>query len=205
MAVYHRAAACLVLLLACRAGAQSIRQDAHRIRPDAQSITPDVRLLVRIKSHMREELSHLPNYTCLETIARFRKEPGREPPSKGQLKPLDTVRLEIVYSDHREWYGSPGDRKLSSDDPAGFVGSGMIGNGAFARTLHNIFEGAILTYRGEEAWGGRTAVRYDFHLPRLLKGLEVTLAGGTGTVGEEGSLWVDPQTLDLIHLESHAS
>src|SRR5215470_12224497 len=80
-----------------------------------QDFAPEVQLLTRIKAHLREELSQIPNYTCLETIARFHKEPGRPAQGRGQLKPLDTVRLEIVYSDHREWYGSPGDRKLSVD------------------------------------------------------------------------------------------
>jgi len=107
---------------------------------------------------MREELSHLPNYTCLETIARFRKEPGHPSQFQGQLKPLDTVRLEIVYSNHREWYGSPGSRNLSADDPVEFIGSGMIGNGAFAITLHNIVEGATFRYRGEEALAGGPAI-----------------------------------------------
>src|ERR1700747_1065910 len=87
-----------------------------------QDLAPDVLLLARIKSHMREELSHIPNYTCLETISRFRKDPVSDAPANKQLAPLDTVRLEIVYSDHREWYGSPGGRNLSADNPVGFVG-----------------------------------------------------------------------------------
>ena len=169
-----------------------------------QDLAPDVLLLARIKSHIREELSHIPNYTCLETIARFHKEPGPPTQVHKWLKPLDMVRLEIVYSNHREWYGSPGDRNLSVDNPVAFVGSGMVGNGAFASTLNNVLEGASFTYRGEEAWGGRMAVRYDFRLPRLLKGLTISIPGGTGTVGEEGTLWADPQSLDLIRLESRA-
>ena len=59
-----------------------------------QSLAPEVLLLARIKSHMREELAHLPNYTCLETIARFRKEPGHPSRFQGHLRPLDTVRLD---------------------------------------------------------------------------------------------------------------
>ncbi len=79
----------------------------------AQGLSPELQLLERIKSHMRNELSKLPNYTCLETLARFQNEskPG------GRLEPLDTVRLEIAYSNHREWFGAPGDRNFSSDNP----------------------------------------------------------------------------------------
>jgi hypothetical protein len=167
-----------------------------------QDLAPDVLLLARIKSHMREELSHVPNYTCLETISRFRKDPGSHPRSHGHLTALDTVRLEIVYTNHREWYGSPGDRTLSVDNPVAFIGGGMIGNGAFALMLNNILEGASITYHGEETLGGRTAVRYDFRLARLLKAYKISIPGGQGIVGQEGSLWADPQSLDLIRLES---
>ncbi|MBZ5626749.1 MAG: hypothetical protein LAQ69_49940 [Acidobacteriia bacterium] len=170
----------------------------------AQNLAPEVLLLARIKSHMREELAHVPNYTCLETIARFRKEPGRPSPFQGELKPMDTVRLEIVYADRKEWYGSPGDRNLSTDNPVEFIGSGMIGTGAFALTLSNVFEGAAFTYRGEDAVSGRKAAKYDFHLPQLLKVFQISILGGSGTVGEEGSFWADPQSLDLLRLESHA-
>jgi hypothetical protein len=93
---------------------------------------------------------------------------------------------------------------LSVDNPVAFVGSGLIGNGAFASTLNNVLQGASFTYRGEEAWGGRMAVKYDFRLPRLLNGLTISIPGGKGTVGERGSLWADPQSLDLIRLESRA-
>jgi len=103
-----------------------------------QDLAPDVLLLSRIKRHLREELAHVPNYTCLETISRFHNNPGQNPQSS-QLKPLDTVRLEIVYTDHREWYGSPGARDLTVDNPVAFIGTGMIGNGAFAMTLNKPF------------------------------------------------------------------
>ena len=171
-------------------------------RAAAQDLAPEMLLLARIKSHMREELSHLPNYTCLETIARFHKEPGHPSKFQGQLEPLDALRLEIVYSNHSEWYGAPGDPNFTADNPFGFIGSGMIGTGAFATILHNVLEGALVTYRGQEDLGGRTAVTYDFRLPDWE--LEISIPGGFGTVGEEGSFWVDPQSLDLIRLESRA-
>jgi hypothetical protein len=115
------------------------------------------------------------------------------------------VRLEIVYADRREWYGSPGAQSLSVEHPVAFIGGGMIGNGAFAITLSNILMGGIFTYRGEEQLDGRPTVRYDFRLPRLLGPLQVSIGGGVGTTGEEGSLWVDPQSLDLVRMASRAA
>lgn len=168
----------------------------------AQDLSPEPQLLVRIESHMREELSHLPNYTCLETIARFQNETARQSKPPGRLEPLDTVRLEVVYSNRREWYGAPGERSLSADNPLEFVDSGLVGTGAFAMILHNVFEAAMITYRGQEDLGGRTAVKYDFRLPG--PALKISIPGGLGTVGQEGSFWVDPQSLDLIRLDSRA-
>src|SRR5258707_1312890 len=43
----------------------------------AQDLAPETLLLARIKYRVGEELSNLPNYTCLETITRFRKAPVR--------------------------------------------------------------------------------------------------------------------------------
>lgn len=170
----------------------------------AQDVAPGVALLAYIKAHMRDEIAHLPDYTCLETISRFHKEADSSLLLHERLKPLDTVRLEIVYSDHHEWYGSPGESSLGGDDPAAFVGSGLIGNGAFASTLNNILAAAVFSYQGEQAVDGRAAVRYDFLYPRFPKGFEVSMVGGAGTVGQRGSLWADPQSLDLIRLESYA-
>jgi hypothetical protein len=170
-----------------------------------QDLAPEVLLLSRIKRHLREELARTPNYTCLETISRFRHDP-KSPlqPHKG-LARQDTVRLEIVYTDRREWYGSPGDKNMSIDNPVAFIGDGMIGTGAFAMTMHNILEGGIFTYSGEEISDGRQTVKYNFRVPRLLKSLEISMEGARGTVGEEGAIWVDPQSLDLIRVESGAA
>jgi len=164
----------------------------------AQGLSPDLQLLERIKSHMREEISQLPNYTCLETLARFQNESK----PRGRLEPLDTVRLEIAYSNHREWYGAPGDRNFSSDNPLELVGSGMIGTGAFAIILTNVFHSSLITYRGEEELDGQMAVKYDFRMPG--KALEISIPGGLGAVGLEGFFWVNPQSLDLIRLDTRA-
>src|SRR5580700_5328853 len=134
------------LLLACLAAAQDRLPE---------------QLLERIKSHMRKELSQLPNYTCLETLARFQNESK----PRGRLEPLDTVRLEIAYSNRREWFGAPGDRNFSSDNPLELVGSGMIGTGAFAIILTNVFHSSLITYRGQEELRGRMAAKYDFRMP----------------------------------------
>lgn len=165
----------------------------------AQELAPGVVLLARIKAKIREELANQPNYTCLETVTRFHKTAGGD-----KLRPLDRVQLEIVYSDHKEWYGSPGDRNLNVAEPTTFTGSGLMGNGMFATTLNNVVGGGIFTYRGEDTADGRTVARYDFQYPREPKGLEISLPGGAGRVGLRGTLVADAKTLDLVRLEARA-
>src|SRR5215471_6219923 len=167
----------------------------------AQDLSPDLHLLVRIKSHMREELSKLPNYTCLETVSRVHREPTQHV-KVHKLEPLDTVVLEVVYSNHQEYYGIPGDGKLNVANPSNFVGSGLMGSGAYAMTLHNALEAARITFVTWESLRGLTAAKYDFHV--LARALQISIPGGVGMVGEEGSFWVDPTSLDLIRLDSRA-
>ena len=170
----------------------------------AQDLTPEVLLLSHIKSYLRYEFAHLPNYTCLETIARFQRASSRG----GKFKPLDTVGLEIACNGRREWYGLPGDRELSVDNPAVLIGGvGLISNGIFSTTLHNLFlvDGATFTSRGDDVVDGRKAVRFDYRFPAGSIIARISLLGGSGTVNEEGSFWVDPQSFDLLRLDGRAT
>src|SRR5947209_13623252 len=68
-----------------------------------QDLSPELLLLARIKVKMAENLDHLPNYTCEQTIERSRR---RAPSRKFEL--LDTVRLEVALVEGKELYGWPG-------------------------------------------------------------------------------------------------
>ncbi len=172
----------LVLTLACAAA--------------AQDPPPETVLLSRIQARLRGQLARLPDYTCLETIARFHGSRGSAP------KRLDVVRLEIVYSDRKEWFAAPGDPSFTATDPGGFVAGGLIGNGAFGLTLYNLVSGAAtVAYVGRESWEGRSALHYAFHMNRSLR---ITIMEGRGTTDEAGGFWVDPASLDLLHMEARA-
>jgi hypothetical protein len=83
----------------------------------------------------------------------------------------------------------------------------MITDGMFGITLHNLFVADVATFtaQGEDPVEGRPAVKYDFRLPRTQLGLEISLAERSGIVGEEGSFWADPTTLDLIRLTARVT
>jgi hypothetical protein len=85
-----------------------------------------------------------------------------------------------------------------------------MGDGMFAKRLHNIFLGGstIFQWRGEETTGRdrgwARAVKYDFRLSSLESQYTVTLRGWSGVVGMKGSFWADPETFELLRVEIHA-
>jgi hypothetical protein len=87
------------------------------------------------------------------------------------LKPLDTVRLEIVYSNRREWYGSPGDRSFHADRPVEFIGSGMIGDGAFAITLGTFLRAAFSRIGAKKLWAAGRPLNMTFTCLARSRGL----------------------------------
>jgi hypothetical protein len=162
-----------------------------------QDLLPkEVVLLSRIKRHVKEQLSHLPNVSCLETVHRDLQPPG------GKLHPLDTVRLEVLTNGTKELYASPGARHFSEQHPVSYTGSGVIGDGYFGLFLADIVVTGSVSYeyKGEEDLDGRRLVRYDFRLPLSASGYNIHLPEGGGRVGLHGSFWADPQTFDVIRL-----
>jgi hypothetical protein len=166
----------------------------------AQPLAREVVLLAHVKAHVREALAHLPNYTCLETMERFSRAS-----TEHRLKFVDSVRMEVLYSGGAELYAAPGANRIQEEDPAALTGGGLMSTGAFALHLKAVFlnPNAQLTWRGEEQLEGRRTARWDFVVSRFDSGLTMRAAGG-GSAGIKGSVWVDPETLDVLRLEDHA-
>jgi hypothetical protein len=165
----------------------------------AQDLPPEVLTLARIHDRVREAVDRLPDCTCVETVARFRKSAGKE------LKPLDRVVLQILFSGGKELFASPGDTHWETS-PSAFLASGMISNGLFALNLKSVFldNHSIIRYKGDESPIGRREARYDFHISRMASGYTVQHAGASAVVALRGSFWADPETYDPLRLEFHA-
>lgn len=159
-----------------------------------------VLLSSRIKRHIKEELEHLPNITCLESVQREYQQAG------GELRPLDTVRLEVLSSGGKEFFASPGSGKFSEGTPLKYVGSGAFGTGYFGNYLKQILlsKNASYEYKGEEKIGKRRLARYDYRLPFLWSGQIIIMKEGSARVSLHGSYWADPQTHDVIRLDLSA-
>jgi hypothetical protein len=166
----------------------------------SQDLPPEVLLLSRVKRHVREELQNLPNISCLETVRREFQ------PTNSRMRPLDTIRLEVLTNGEKELFASPGDRKFSERHPIGYAGSGVLGNGLFGLYLKDILLNASASdkYKGEEEIGGRRLARFDYRLPAVWAGQVINLPEGSGRVGLRGSYWADPQTFDVLRLEMNA-
>jgi hypothetical protein len=182
----------VLLLISCAASAQQTAAES--------GLAPETLLLARIKLQMTESLARQPNYTCLETVERTRR------PKGGRAQVQDTLRIEVALVNGKEMFAWPGSKAFEDKDLSDLVTTGTFGNGNFALHARSVFMGSAPTFvhRGEEMLNGHSAVRYDFHVPRLLSGYTLRVNRKEAIVGYHGSFWADPQSLDVRRLIVYA-
>src|SRR5579863_1754469 len=90
------------------------------------SLPREVLLLSQIKQKMRENLSRLPDYTCVETIDRTQR-----PNSLAPFRPVDSLRVEVLHAGEREFYTWPNSRKVE-ESLGRLIGGGTTSSGEFA-------------------------------------------------------------------------
>jgi hypothetical protein len=168
----------------------------------ADDLAPEILLLSRIKRHVKAEVGRLPDYTCLQTTARYRRTAGAKPSNA----PVDTLVLEVLNAGPKELYASPGSRGFHEEEPGAFVGGGMSGTGMFGLFLRTLFvnDTGMFQYRGEEDFRGRRAVRYGYRVPAVLSGYTIQVDFARGKAAMKGSFLADRETLDLLWLEVEA-
>jgi hypothetical protein len=166
--------------------------------PAPQAMSPASVLLGRIRDHMHDVLSHIPNYTCVETMDRTRR---LGPAHQFQMQ--DVLRMEVALVEGKEMFAWPGSKKFEHDDLRNLISSGTYGNGAFALFARAVFlsSAPVFVYRGDDAVNGRTLVRYDFKVSKIISGYQIRVEDRTAVVSYHGSFWADPQTLDAARLE----
>ena len=157
----------------------------------------EVLLLAHFTRQMREVLSQVPNYTCLETIQRSVQEPGGK-----VFSPVDTVLLEVSNVGNKELRALPGAERFEERDLASFASSGLMGSGAFASYARTIFlsDNSSIQYHGEEEMAGRPVARFDFSIPVIWSGYQLRANGVTGSAGLAGSFWIEATSLELVRL-----
>jgi hypothetical protein len=171
---------------------------ALRLSAQDAGLSPDSLLLARIKTHMMETLTRQPNYTCLETVERSRRDASTR---KYRLE--DTLRIEVALVDGKEMFAWPGSKQFEDRDFRDMIPTGTFGTGDFALYARSVFGTNAATFvpRGEQKLGERTSVRFDFEVPLARSGFEIRTGDARAIVGYHGSFFADPQSLDLMRLE----
>lgn len=156
--------------------------------------------LARVKARVKQALATVPDYTCLAVTGRYRQELKDPAP-----RPVDVVRMEVAHAEGHDLYAWPGATRFDTAHATELIGSGMYGSGEFASHLTTAFNGyAVVKYAGEEGRLGRRLLRWDYTLAQFASDWHVTYATRTAVAGEQGSFWVDPETLDVVRLEVRA-
>lgn len=167
----------------------------------AEETPREVLILARVRAHMSHLLTRLPNYTCLQTIERTLRVPGK------RVQLIDLVRLEVALVNGRELFAWPGSRKFDDGEITDMVKGGAIGNGNFALHAKSVFQTSIprFTFAGERIReDGQKTLRWDFVVPQMLSGYTLKQGDQKAVVGYHGSFWIDPASLDLLRLEVYA-
>jgi len=158
-------------------------------------------LLARFKRKIRQVLTQIPNYTCLETVQR-----SMQKPRANALSPIDIVLLEVSTVGDKELLAWPGARRFEEGNMSSFASGGMIGSGVFASHARNVFllETTTMQYHGDEEVSGRMLARFDFRVPEAWSGYQIQANGASAKVGTTGSFWIDPASLELVRMEVRA-
>ncbi len=159
---------------------------------------PELLRLGAIKRKIREHLSLMPNYTCLETVERYHHLPDRKRESL-----VDVVRLEVALVEGREMFAWPGAGKFEAFDIREVVSTGAFSNGSFALHARAIFVSEVAVFQNVAAveLDGVKAWRYDYYTPLFRSGYELRSSGrGAATVGYHGSIWARDDNNELLRV-----
>jgi hypothetical protein len=167
-------------------------------RGAAQDDWDKVVLLQKVKRHIAEGVKRLPDYTCLQTAARYRTKAG----VREQERLVDTVVLEVLNAGAKELYAPPGARSFDAENPVQLAAGGLTGTGTFGLFLNTLFvnDSATFQFRGDGQFHGKRTLRWDYRVPRMMSGFSIHLEYSRAVVGMRGTIMVDPETLDLVYL-----
>jgi hypothetical protein len=167
----------------------------------AEETPRDVLQLARVRAHMSDVLTRLPNYTCLQSIERSRRS------ASGRTQLIDLVRLEVALVNGNELYAWPGSKKFQDTKIIDMVKGGAIGSGNFALHAKAVFQSSSprFIYVGERILeDGRKTLRWNYVVPLPLSGFTLRVLPHEETVGYYGSFWADASSLDVVRLEVRA-
>lgn len=163
--------------------------------------TGDPRLAAIIE-RMADNLRRVPNYTCTQTVDRFKRgEPCRD------CEYRDRLRLDVAFAGTHEQFAWPGDSEFADRNIFELIGTGTIVTGDFASFASHVFvmDHPDFTYTGEAVLGGRRAHRYDYRVGADRTTFGAQIGEERGNSAYSGSFWADAETQDVIRLAIEAT
>jgi hypothetical protein len=163
-------------------------------------IDTGAQLWVRVREHARASAVELPNYTCQETMERSIHAPT------GQLEYRERLRLEVLVATGHELFAWPGSKQFTPQPLESWIRAGALGTGSFAAEVHNLVvsSSATVKYAGLENRDGQIRERFDFYAPLVGSKHELSVDGQSAKTAYAGTIWADPESLDLVRMDSRA-
>ena len=157
-------------------------------------------LVERARSVVAWMLREQPNYTCVMTMERTRREPGDK-----RYTLLDRLRLEVAYVGGKELFSWPGEAHFEAQHPGMLAGgAGVTGTGDFGMHLEHTYLGSTpLHFDGRVTLDGRPALKFSQRVDRARSRYEVAVDKQRGLVGYEAVAWHAADTFELLRFELH--
>lgn len=170
----------------------------------------------RVRQHVMDDISRLPNFTCVETVTRrvyaspangrapscekIVRERQTESP-KQPLESMDRLRLDVAIADKQEVFSWIGAARFESTDLRQLVGGGQAIVGDFGSMLLAIFaQHPSMHFERERKIGNQRLFEYSYQTP--VDASQYYLRVGTQqiTTAYEGSVFLDPVAADVVRV-----
>lgn len=165
-------------------------------------------LFNKVRAKVLDDVSHVPRYTCVQTVnrAQYRPQYGvksscrsiiaarRQLASPGYLIVRDRLRLDVAVVDGAETFSWAGARRFETSHIDELVKSGATGSGEFVSYLISVFgsDTDSISYVGQSL--------FSFNVPIEKSHYRYSTRGPDRTVGYHGSFLVDPAATELKRL-----
>ncbi len=158
-------------------------------------------LLVRIRQKMAETLRHMPDYTCVQTLERW-----REGDPCAHCRYWERLRLEVALIGGKERFAWPGAQQFEEKDIDQILPPGATATGDFSGFATAVFATDAPIFEGPvaETLDGRPSWRYNYHVPASRSRYTIRDGRHRAVVPYHGAFWVDRDTLELLRLDIEA-
>ncbi len=168
-------------------------------------------VLERIRAGVRQQLTTVSNYTCVENVDRtylletFANRSGCENPERrpNHLYMHDRLRLDVAVSEGREIFSWHGGKSFSSKGIDDVVQSGPISSGSFVGYLRNIFfvPGVAIRFTGHVLNANEDVYTFYYVVPRRNSLYQVGAKNKRWTVPFHGQFTGSGTTYQLRSLQ----